>query len=117
MLITSSYLGATRGNPRCLFFLLLEDYVPEQTQFFQDLSLYLEKFARDLGRAASLARPFTGDIDQAQKDVRGKGWTETELRQIDMTPALLMINADNFDSFDPRSHAWLQLHFGQRRHE
>jgi hypothetical protein len=28
-----------------------------------------------------------------------------------------MINADDFDSFDPQSHGWLQLHFGRKLYE
>jgi hypothetical protein len=58
MLITSSYLGVTRGEHRCLFFLLLEDYIQAQTQFFRELELYLERFARDLSEAGVAYSPF-----------------------------------------------------------
>src|SRR5438046_703935 len=98
MLITHSYLGVSRGEHRCLFFLLLEDYIQEQTQFFRELALYLEKFARDLGGEGGIVRPFSGDIDQARRDVLEKNWTEQEAEEIGKTPGLLMINADKFDS-------------------
>ena len=49
MWITHSYLGSTRGKMRYLFFLLYEDYIDAQTQFAQELDLFLERFARNLG--------------------------------------------------------------------
>jgi len=114
--ITHSYLGTTRGPYRCLFFLLLEDYIEAQTQFVKELELYLERFARHLGNASAVVRPFAGDIEDTRQHVLDKQWSQEELEEIAKTPSLLMINED-FDAFDPRHHPWIQFHFGQKLYE
>jgi hypothetical protein len=113
MLITQSYLGTSRGPYRCLFFLLLEDYIEAQTQFVQELELYLERFARQLGDAGVVVRPFTSDIAETRRHVLDKSWEEREIEEIRKTPSLLMIGED-FDAFDPRDHSWIHLNFGKR---
>ena len=110
MHVTHSFLGTTRGDFGCLFFLLLEDYVQVQTQFFQELDLYLERFARQLGDASAVVRPFVGDIEHAHESVLQKPWSQEQLAGFG-TPSLLMIDKD-FDEFDPREHAWVILNFG-----
>lgn len=113
MFITHSYLGTTKGPYRCLFFLLLEDYIEAQTQFVRELDLELERFARRLGDAAAVVRPFTGDIESTRQQVLDKQRSESQKGEIYKTPSLLMINED-FGLFDPRLHPWIQLHLGQR---
>lgn len=94
MFVTHSYLGAVMGDFRCLFFLLVEDYIEEQTQFMKELELYLEKFARDLKEAAPLWRPFKGDIERTRDEFLSKNWRPQEREDIEKTPAILMINVD-----------------------
>lgn len=114
MFVTHSYLGAVMGGFRCLFFLLIEDYIEEQTQFMKDLEIYLEKFARDLREAAPLWRPFKGDIERTREEFLQKNWGSHERHEIEKTPAILMINVD-FREFDPQLHPWFHLSFGRRR--
>ena len=113
MFITHSYLGTTRGPYRCLFFLLLEDYIEAQTQFVRELDLYLERFARRLGDAGAVVRPFAADIESTRQQVLEKAWSEDQKCELHNTPSLLMINED-FATFDPRAHPWIQLHLGRR---
>ncbi len=113
MHITHSYIGTIRKPYRCLFFLLLEDYIEAQTHFARELDLNLERFARNLGDSAALVRPFIGDIDKVRQQVLDKHWSEQELDEVQNTPALLMINQD-FNDFDPRDHPWLIINFGRR---
>ncbi len=113
MFVTHSYLGAVIGDFRCLFFLLIEDYIEEQTQFMKELDLYLEKFARDLKEAAPLWRPFKGDIERTRDEFLRKNWGARERHEIERTPAILMINVD-FRDFDPQVHPWFHLSFGER---
>lgn len=116
MLITQSYLGTSRGSYRCLFFLLLEDYIEAQIRFVRDLDPYLERFARNLGDSAALVRPFAGDIETTRQHVLSKNWSRDQLDEIAKTPSLLMINND-FDTFDPLLHPWIQVHFGERLYD
>lgn len=116
MFITHSYLGAAMGNFRCLFFLLIEDYIEEQTQFMRELYLYLEKFARDLKEAAPLWRPFRGDIETTRDEFLRKNWGFQQRHEIEKTPAILMINVD-FIEFDPQIHPWFHFSFGDRLRE
>lgn len=111
MHITHSYLGTTKGRFRCLFFLLLEDYIEAQSQFGRDLDQALERFARRMGDSGVLVRPFTGDIESTRSHVLNKPWRPSELAEISRTPGLLMIDVD-FDIFDPRQHRWLFVHLG-----
>jgi hypothetical protein len=111
--ITHSYMGTIRKPYRCLFFLLLEDYIESQTQFARELDLHLERFARNLGDNAALVRPFMGDIDTVRQQVLDKQWLEKELEEVRNTPALLMIDQD-FNDFDPRKHSWMIINFGRR---
>lgn len=113
MHITHSYIGSIKKPYRCLFFLLLEDYIETQTYFARELDLHLERFARNLGDTAALVRPFTGNIDTVRQQVLDKQWSEEELKEVHNTPALLMIHQD-FNDFDPRDHPWLIINFGRR---
>lgn len=113
MHITHSYLGTTKGRFRCLFFLLLEDYIEAQSRFGRDLDQALERFARRMGDSGVLVRPFTGDIETTRSHVLSKPWQPDELAEIGRTPGLLMIDVD-FDTFDPRQHRWLFVHLGER---
>jgi len=114
MHITHSYIGSVKGPFRCLFFLLIEDYIEAQTQFVRDLDSGLERFARNLGDSAAVVKPFMGDIDSVRRQVLDKDWTENELREVQNTPGLLMINQD-FDVFNPREHPWMIVNFGRRK--
>jgi hypothetical protein len=113
MHITNSYLGTTRGKFRCLFFLLLEDYIEAQSQFVRDLDLALERFARRMGQAGVLVRPFAGDIESTRSHVLDKPWTQAQRSELYNTPGLLMIEVD-FDTFDPQQHRWLYVSLGSR---
>src|SRR3989304_3847064 len=88
MFITHSYLGTTRGPYRCLFFLLLEDYIEAQTQFVRDLDLDLERFARRFGDTGAVVRPFIGDIESTRQQVLGKRWSDRQRSEIYKTPSL-----------------------------
>jgi hypothetical protein len=116
MFITHSYLGAALGNFRCLFFLLIEDYIEEQTQFMKELYLYIEKFARDLKESAPLWRPFKGDIETIRDEFLRKDWPFHQRHEVEKTPAVLMINVD-FKEFDPQIHPWFHFNFGDRFRE
>jgi hypothetical protein len=116
MFVTHTFLGAVKGDFRCLFFLLIEDYIQEQLQFMKELELYLEKFARDLKEAAPLWRPFKGDIERTRDEFLRKNWRHEEREEIEKTPAILMINVD-FREFDPQVHPWFHLSFGHRLRE
>lgn len=94
MFITHSYLGTIRGPYRCLFFLLLEDYIQAQSQFVRELDLELERFARNLGDSAPLVKSFTGDIDTTRSHVLDKSWNRDQSQEIVKTPGMLMINED-----------------------
>lgn len=115
MYITHSYLGVTQQGFKCLFLLLVKDYIDEETAFFRSLEPYLQRFARNLGDAGSLVRPFKGDIETTQSDVLDKRWAAEEKKQIIRTPGLLMIDQD-FDIFDPREHPWVHIYFGTGLH-
>jgi hypothetical protein len=114
MHITHSYMGSVMGPFKCLFFMLIEDYIEAQSQFVRDLDQELERFARKLGNSAAVVKPFTGDIDAVRSQVLDKNWTENELREVTNTPGLLMINQD-FDVFNPRLHPWMIINFGRRK--
>lgn len=113
MFVTHSYLGTTIGPYRCLFFLLLEDYLEAQSAFADHLSQDLERFARNLGDKGALVRPFLGDVETVRVEVHDKPWSAAELEEVRKTPAILMIDRD-FDQFSPREHPWFLLHFGRR---
>lgn len=116
MWITHSYVGTTKNGVRCLFFLLLEDYIEEQTQFARELNLELERFARNLGDSGAVVRSFSGDIEQTRKGVLQKNWKPEQLDEIGKTPSLLMIGTD-FDEFDPQEHPWVLFNLGSRIYE
>lgn len=111
MWITHSYVGTTRNGVKCLFFLLLEDYIEEQTQFARELNLELERFARNLGKFGAVVKPFSGDIERAKDNILDKNWTQKQLEEVRKTPALLMIGTD-FDDFDPQEDQWVLFNFG-----
>ena len=108
MWITHSYLGTTRNGAKCLFFLLFEDYIDAQSGLSRQLEAELERFARNLGDAGALVRPFPGDVATTIDNVRDKPWPDPSV--VENTPAILMIDQD-FDAFDPREHRWVLLHF------
>ncbi len=116
MWITHSYVGTTRNGVKCLFFLLLEDYIEEQTQFARELNLELERFARNLGKFGAVVRPFSGDIEHAKENILDKNWTQEQLEEVRKTPALLMIGTD-FDDFDPQENQWVLFNLGSRIYE
>ena len=107
MLITHSYLCEVGGPHRCLFYLLLEDYIEEQNK----LSGYLERFARGLKDQGVLVRPFLGDIDRTRQEILGKAWPSD--KEIMRTPSLLMIDRA-FSDFDPKQHPWIHVLLGDR---
>lgn len=110
MWITHSYLGTTRHGTKCLFFLLFEDYIEAQSGLSAQLESELERFARNLGDAGALVRPFAGDVATAMTSIRDKHWPHETIELLQNTPAILMIDRD-FDDFDPRYHPWVLLHF------
>jgi hypothetical protein len=112
MFITHSYLGTTRGSYRCLFFLLLKDYIQQEADFVRRLEPGLERFARQLGDQGAVVRAFKGDIENTRQHVLDKPWSNRQLRAITKTPSILMIDQD-FDVFDPNEHTWVLLHFGE----
>jgi len=116
MFITHSYPGTTRGHYRCLFFLLLEDYIQTQSQFVRELDLELERFTRNLGDSVPLIKSFAGDIDATRSHVLDKSWNREQRQEIVKTPGMLMINED-FDVFDPREHPWIYLYLGEKMYE
>ena len=116
MHITSTYVGTSRGHHQYLFFLLLKDYIQEEHEFSRQMTASLERFARDIGNAAALVRPFPGDIEATRRDVLRKPWPPTAKQEIRTTPSLLMIDSD-FDAFDPREHSWLQIRIPLQGHE
>ena len=113
MWITHSYIGTMRGNMRCLFFLLYEDYIQAQQTLVQGLDRELERFARNLRDRGAIVRPFLGDIDKVRSHILAKNWSEKQRHELNKTPSLLMINVD-FDEFNPQEHPWLLIHFGER---
>lgn len=116
MWITHSFIGTTKENMRCLFFLLFEDYLEEQSQFARELNLEIERFARNLGDFGAVVRPFSGDIESSRSHIMEKNWSDKEKEELKKTPSLLMIDKD-FDSFDPQNDPWLLFHFGERKYE
>lgn len=113
MILTSSYIGTAMGDYKCLFFLLYEDYIDVQTKLSMELHPYIERFARDMRKSGAVVTPFPGDIEKVRAEVMQKEWLEGERVKIEQTPGMLMINED-FVSFDPRSHRWLYINFGER---
>ena len=113
MHITHSYKGSVQGSFRYSFFVLYEDYIQAQSSFSRDFDLLLERFARNIRDEGVVVRPFLGDIEKAKGDVLSKHWTPKQLRELQKTPGLLVIDKD-FDEFDPQEHQWLYLNFGGR---
>ena len=111
MWITHSYLGTTRGAARCLFFLLYKDYVDTQLTFAKDFDQEIERFARNLGEAGVVVKPFLGDIENTHSSFLEKAWTPPQIQPLQKTPAMLMIDVD-FKAFDPRNNRWVLLTFG-----
>lgn len=116
MWITHSYVGTTRNGVRCLFFLLLEDYIEEQTQFARELNWEPERFARNLDAFGAVVRPFGGDIEYARTGVLDKNCKPEQLEEVGKTPVLLMIGTD-FDHFDHQDNPWILFNFGSRMYE
>jgi len=108
MWITDSYIGTLKGNVRCLFFLLHEDYIEAQRGLPDKVNQELERFSRNMGKFGALVKPFNGDVEHTRASVLDKPWTNKELNIVSKTPSLLMIDQD-FDEFDPRTHRWIVL--------
>jgi hypothetical protein len=111
MWITHSYLGTTRGDVRCLFFLLHEDYIEAQSGLSDRVRQEIERFARNMGTFGAVVAPFTGDVESTRQHILDKPWSDADREKIRQTPAMLMIDQD-FDDFDPREHRWVILHLG-----
>ena len=109
MWITHNYLGITRGDVRCLFFLLHEDYIEAQSGLSDRLRQEIERFARNMGEHGAVVAPFAGDVERTRQHVLDKPWAEREVEKVRRTPALLMIDQD-FAEFDPREHQYVILH-------
>jgi hypothetical protein len=112
MVITSSYLGTTKGGYRCLFFLLFEDYIEAQSGLSEELKLEIKRFARNMGGDGAVIAPFAGDVAATQIDVRERRWRHGDVDLLLNTPAMLMIDKD-FAEFDPRYDRWVLFHFGR----
>lgn len=113
MWITHCYLGTTRGDTRCLFFLLFEDYIEAQRGLPAQVNSEIERFARNLGDAGAVVTPFAGDAPAARESVLEKPWRDDQLNEVRQTPAMLMIDRD-FDEFHPRHDPWVLFHFGRQ---
>lgn len=109
MWITHSYLGTNCNGMRCLFFLLLRDYIEADNGFSKDVTAEIERFARDIGNFGAVVKPFAGDVSNVNRDISSKKWTEKQKEDLLRTPALLMIDK-NFDEFDPSKHSWVVIH-------
>lgn len=109
MWITHSFLGITRGNVRCLFFLLHEDYIEAQRGLSERLQQEIERLARNMGEFGAVVAPFAGDVERTRKHILDKPWSDGERDKLRRTPALLMIDQD-FAAFDPREHRYVILH-------
>ena len=103
MFITHSYLGTTKGNQRCVFYMLFQDYLEREHGLSKQISDELERFARNLGDAGSVIFPFPGDTETTHVSVLDKPWSQSQRNCIAQTPAMLMIDRD-FNEFDPRVH-------------
>ena len=87
-----------------------EDYVQTQMSFMKDLSLLLQRFARDLGDEASLTIPFMEDIEEIKDNVLNKKWTLEQRKMIEKTPGLLMTDVE-FSKFQPQKNDWVYFSF------
>ena len=68
--ITDSFEGQAMGTKtRCMFYLLLRDYIDEEKMVENQLDTYLERFGRNLGYSGTVVRPFTGDIESTRRNV------------------------------------------------
>ncbi len=114
MYITGSYLGASTEGYKCAFYMLYEDYVQTQMRFMQDLSLLLQRFARDLGQVAPLFVPFMDDITEVKNNVLEKQWSQSQLKEIRNTPGMLMIDVV-FSIFKPQKNQWIYFYFNTEK--
>src|SRR5436190_21849155 len=111
MYVTTRYVGVQRGGVDYLFFLLTEDYIQEYKKIADGLMPLLEGFARDLGDAGALVRPFPGGEKATLGDALRKHWREDRIQPTKSTlPALLVTDVD-FDDFDPdcNNHLYISL--------
>lgn len=111
MYVTTRYVGVQRGGVDYLFFLLTEDYIENYKKIAESVSPLLERFARDLGDAGALVRPFPGGEKNTLGDAMKKHWREDRIRPAESTlPALLVTDVD-FDDFDPsdNNHLYISL--------
>lgn len=103
MYITTRYVGVQRGGVRYLVFLLTEDYIENNAKIAREITPELERFAKDLGDAGALVRPFQGNADSALGDILAKAWNKDAANYMAANlPALLMTSVD-FDDFDPQA--------------
>lgn len=110
MNITSNYLAQSTKSYKCYFYMFYEDYVQTQMSFMKDLSLLLQRFARDLGDEASLTIPFMEDIEEIKGNVLNKKWTLEQRKMIEKTPGLLMTDVE-FSNFQPQKNDWVYFSF------
>ncbi|MDD5631366.1 MAG: hypothetical protein PHI13_04975 [Methylococcales bacterium] len=82
-----------------------------QSGFARAFELELERFARNLGEAGVVARPFLGDVETTRTSVLDKKWSAPQKEELRKTPALLMIDVD-FKDFDPQANRWVLFTFG-----
>ena len=111
MYVTTRYVGVQRGGVDYLFFLLTEDYIQEYKKIAESLMPLLEGFARDLGDAGALVRPFPGGEKATLGDALRKHWPDDRIKPTKGTlPALLVTDVD-FDDFDPdcNNHLYISL--------
>jgi hypothetical protein len=104
-------MGSIQGNFRYSFYLLFEGYIEAQSSFVQDFDLLLERFARNIGDAGVVVRPFLGNLEATRTHILNKDWTREENMEFRNTPGLLVLDKD-FDIFNPREHRWMYLNFG-----
>jgi hypothetical protein len=100
-----------RGGVDYLFFLLTEDYIQGHKKIAESLMPLLEDFARDLGNAGALVRPFPGGEKATLGDALQKHWCRDRIQPRKSTlPALLVTDVD-FDDFEPyvNNHLYISL--------
>lgn len=110
MFITGNYFTKSSKRYKCDFYMIYQDYLQTQMSCMKDLSLLLQRFARELGEKADLTVPFLEDIEKTNYGILKKNWTSEQLKIIQNTPGMLMINVE-FAEFDPQLNEWLYFSF------
>lgn len=110
MYITGNYFVKSSKKYKCNFYMIYQDYLQTQMSFMKDLSLLLQRFARNLAEKANLTVPFLEDIEKVNCDILKKNWTSEQLKILEDTPGMLMMNVE-FSEFDPQRNEWLYFSF------